>query len=142
MNIEQLLDVTVAGLGYELVAWERVSGKGMLRVYIDKPAGINVDDCAQVSEHLSRVFAAENVDYGRLEVSSPGLDRVLRTERDFLRFVGEKIRAKLRIGIAGQRNFIGQLRAVRAGQLEIEVDGRVMTMEINNIEKARLVPKV
>ena len=130
------------GLGYELVAWER-SGKGsMLRVFVDKPGGVEIDDCALVSQHLSRVFEVEGVAYDRLEVSSPGLDRVLRKDADYVRFAGEKARLKLRLALNGQRNFIGTLRAVSDGKLELEVDGKLLALELSNIEKARLVPNI
>jgi len=136
------LDTTVSGLGYELVAWER-SGKGsMLRVFVDKPGGVEIDDCALVSQHLSRVFEVEGVAYDRLEVSSPGLDRVLRKDADYVRFAGEKARLKLRLALNGQRNFIGTLRAVSDGKLELEVDGKLLALELSNIEKARLVPNI
>ena len=136
------MDTTVSGLGYELVAWER-SGKGsMLRVFVDKPGGVEIDDCALVSQHLSRVFEVEGVAYDRLEVSSPGLDRVLRKDADYVRFAGEKARLKLRLALNGQRNFIGTLRAVSDGNLELEVDGKLLALELSNIEKARLVPNI
>ena len=136
------MDTTVSGLGYELVAWER-SGKGsMLRVFVDKPGGVEIDDCALVSQHLSRVFEVEGVAYDRLEVSSPGLDRVLRKDADYVRFAGEKARLKLRLALNGQRNFIGTLRAVSDGKLELEVDGILLALELSNIEKARLVPNI
>lgn len=142
MDFGQLLDTTVNGLGYELVAWER-SGKGsMLRVFVDKPGGVEIDDCALVSQHLSRVFEVEGVAYDRLEVSSPGLDRVLRKDADYVRFAGEKARLKLRLALNGQRNFIGTLRAVSDGKLELEVDGKLLALELSNIEKARLVPNI
>jgi ribosome maturation factor RimP len=142
MDFGQLLDTTVSGLGYELVAWER-SGKGsMLRVFVDKPGGVEIDDCALVSQHLSRVFEVEGVAYDRLEVSSPGLDRVLRKDADYARFAGEKARLKLRLALNGQRNFIGTLRAVSNGKLELEVDGKLLALELSNIEKARLVPNI
>ena len=142
MDFGQLLDTTVSGLGYELVAWER-SGKGsMLRVFVDKPGGVEIDDCALVSQHLSRVFEVEGVAYDRLEVSSPGLDRVLRKDADYVRFAGEKARLKLSLALNGQRNFIGTLRAVSDGKLELEVDGKLLALELSNIEKARLVPNI
>jgi ribosome maturation factor RimP len=142
MDFAQLLETTVGGLGYELVAWER-SGKGsMLRVFVDKPGGIDIDDCAKVSQQLSRVLEVEGFDYGRLEVSSPGLDRVLRKDADFVRFAGEKARLKLRLALDGQRNFVGTLRAVNDGKLELEVDGRLLAVDLSNIEKARLVPNI
>jgi ribosome maturation factor RimP len=97
----------LAGLGYELVDMERSAQGRMMRIFIDKPGGINLDDCAKVSNHLSRVLTVENVPYERLEVSSPGLDRPLRQERDFLRFAGQKARVKLRVPVEGQRNLWG-----------------------------------
>ena len=142
MDLRHTLESTLAGLGYELVDFER-SGKGqMLRIFIDKPGGIRVEDCARVSNHLSRVLAVENVDYGRLEVSSPGLDRVLRKEEDFVRFAGHRARLKVRVSVEGQRNFVGVLRETRAGQVEVEVEGKVVTLDLSNLEKARLVPSL
>jgi ribosome maturation factor RimP len=138
----QVLETTLAGLGYELVDFER-SGKGkLLRVYIDRPGGINVDDCAKVSNHLSRVLAVEGLDYDRLEVSSPGLDRLLRKEQDFVRFAGHKARLKMRVPVEGQRNFVGVLRETRAGKVEIEVDGKIVSLDLANLDKARLVPAI
>src|SRR3954463_4868082 len=142
MDFAQLLETTVSGLGYELVAWERSGKSSMLRVFVDKPSGIDVDDCAKVSQQLSRVLEVEGFDYGRLEVSSPGLDRVLRKDADFARFAGEKARLKLRLALDGQRNFVGTLRAVNDGKLELEVDGRLLALDLSNIEKARLVPNI
>ena len=141
MDLGRLLDITVSGLGYELVEWERFGG-GLLRIFVDKPGGIGVEDCAHISQHLSQLLAVEGVDYGRLEVSSPGLDRVLRRERDFARFVGEKARVKVRVALDGQRNFMGTLRAVHDGKLELEVDGKLLAFELGNLEKARLVPNI
>lgn len=140
MDIERLLEQTVSGLGFELAGWERSGRGGLLRVFVDKPGGITVDECAAVSNHLARVLAVEAVDYGRLEVSSPGLDRVLRKERDFLRFAGEQARIKLRLPLDGQRNFVGVLRAVNDGKLELDVDGVLLAFPLSNLEKARLVP--
>ena len=142
MDFAQLLETTVNGLGYELVAWER-SGKGsLLRIFVDKSGGIEIDDCARVSQQVSRVLEVEGVPYDRLEVSSPGLDRVLRKDADFIRFAGEKARLKLRLALDGQRNFVGTLRAVTDGKVELEVDGKLLALELSNIEKARLVPNI
>jgi ribosome maturation factor RimP len=142
MDLSRLLETTLAGLGYELVDMER-SGQGrMMRIFIDKPGGINLDDCAKVSNHLSRVLTVENVDYERLEVSSPGLDRPLKQERDFVRFAGQKARVKLRVPLEGQRNFVGLLRQTRAGKVELEVEGRTVLFELANLDKARLIPEI
>jgi len=140
MDLQQTLESTLTGLGYELVDFER-SGKGkLLRVYIDKTGGINVDDCAAVSNHLSRLFAVEGIDYDRLEISSPGLDRPLKKEEDFVRYAGHKARIKMRVPVEGQRNFIGVLREAGAGKVEIDVDGKVVSLDLANLDRARLVP--
>jgi ribosome maturation factor RimP len=142
MDLQQTLEKTLAGLGYELVDFER-SGRGrLLRVFIDKPAGVNLDDCAAVSNHLTRVLTVENVDYDRLEISSPGLDRPLKKEQDFVRFAGQKARLRVRIPVDGQRNFVGVLREAGAGKVTLEVEGRMMSFEVDNLEKARLVPAI
>ena len=142
MDFAKILDTTVTGLGYELVAWERSSKGTMLRVFVDKPGGVEIDDCARVSQQLSRVFEVEGVAYDRLEVSSPGLDRVLHKDTDYARFAGEKARLKLRLALNGQRNFVGTLRAVNDGKVELEVDGVLLALDLSNIEQARLVPNI
>jgi ribosome maturation factor RimP len=140
MDLQKLLETTLAGLGYELVDFDR-SGRGrLMRVFIDKQGGISVDDCARVSRHLTRVLAVENVGYDRLEVSSPGLDRPLKKEEDFVRFAGHKARIKVRVPIGGQRNFVGVLREVRGGAVHLDVEGQLLSLELGNLEKARLVP--
>jgi len=142
MDLYELLDSTLHGLGYELVDVERMSRGGLLRVFIDKTGGISVDDCVIVSNHLGRLFAVENIDYDRLEVSSPGLDRPLKKPSDFIRFLGESVKLKLRVALKGQRNFAGILREVNDGVLKLEVDGKMLDLELKNLEKARLVPKL
>jgi ribosome maturation factor RimP len=141
-DLSRLLDSTVSGMGYELVDFERSAKGTLLRVFIDKPGGINVEDCAAVSNHLSHVFTVENVDYDRLEISSPGLDRPLKKEQDFVRFAGQKARIKVSLPVEGQRNFVGVLRETRAGKVEIEVDGKLVTLDLSNLDKARLVPAI
>jgi ribosome maturation factor RimP len=142
MDLQALLETTLTGLGYELVDLER-SGRGrLLRVFIDKAGGVNVDDCVAVSHHLNRLLPVEGVAYDRLEVSSPGLDRLLKKERDFVRFAGQKARIKLRIPVDGQRNFVGVLRETRAGKVQLEIDGKLLSLDLDNLEKARLVPAI
>lgn len=142
VDLHELLESTLAGLGYELVDVER-SGRGKLvRVFIDKPGGVTVDDCTAVSNHLSRLLAVEGIDYDRLEISSPGLDRPLKKASDFIRFVGEPVKLKLRVALQGQRNFAGILREINDGVLTLEVEGKTLDLELSNLEKARLVPKL
>jgi ribosome maturation factor RimP len=140
MDLNGLLETTLGGMGFELVGVERPAKGRLLRVYIDKPGGITVDDCAAVSNQVGRVLAVENVAYDRLEVSSPGLDRLLKSERDFVRFAGHRVRVKVRVAMDGQRNFVGVVREAGAGQLQLEADGKLLSLEIANVETARLVP--
>ena len=141
MEVLRLVETTVNGLGYELVDVER-AGRGLLRVFIDKPEGISVDDCQAVSNQLTRLFLVENVDYERLEVSSPGLDRLLKKEADFVRFAGKKAQLKLRMPLAGRRNFAGVIGAVSDGVVQLDVDGSQVAIELSNLDKARLVPEL
>ncbi len=142
MELNELLSATVSGMGYELTGVERPARGGLLRIYIDKPGGVTVDDCAAVSHQVSRVLAVERVDYERLEVSSPGLDRLLRGERDFARFAGQRARVRMRLPVDGQRNFIGVVREAGAGRVQLEVEGRVLSLDLGNVETARLVPNL
>jgi ribosome maturation factor RimP len=137
-----LIDKTVTQLGYELVDLE-VSNRGkLLRLFIDKPEGITIDDCVLVSNQLGNVLAVENdIDYDRLEVSSPGLDRVLKKEQDFVKFVDAKASIKLRMPMEGRKNFVGLLKGFVDGNVSIEVEGMMFAIPFNNIEKARLVPE-
>lgn len=142
MDLHRLVEKTLEGLGYELVDLERSAKGRLMRVFIDKANGVNLDDCAAVSQHLSHVLTVENVDYDRLEISSPGLDRPLRNERDFVRFAGLQARVKVRVPIEGQRNFVGLLRQAEGGKVQLEVDGRMVTIDLGNLDKARLVPQL
>lgn len=137
-----LIDKTVTQLGYELVDLE-VSNRGkLLRLFIDKPEGITIDDCVLVSNQLGNVLAVENdIDYDRLEVSSPGLDRILKKESDFLRFVDSKASIKVRVPIEGRKNFVGVLKGFADGNVSIEVEGVLFNISLSNVDKARLVPE-
>jgi len=86
------------------------------------------------------LFLVENVDYDRLEVSSPGLDRPLKKEADFVRFAGQKAQLKLRMPLAGRKNFTGVIGAVSDGILQLDVEGSPVEIELSNLDKARLVP--
>ena len=144
MDLHHLIDITVTGLGYELVDLELSPRGRVLRLFIDKAdkvSGIDVEDCALVSNQLSRVLAVEDVDYDRLEVSSPGLDRVLRKPADFERFAGAEVNLKLRLPISGRRNFNGVLLGVQDGKVRLAIGSDELELDLGNIDKARLVPK-
>jgi ribosome maturation factor RimP len=176
---ESIIEQTVRGLGYELVDVEW-AGSGVLRVFIDHPpateadansedgarqGGVTVDDCARVSDQLSRVFTVENVNYERLEISSPGLDRPLKRPADFVRFEGHEALVKLRMSPDGQsrgrKQFQGLLQSVvpdgvegatkddaalptRFGLVLEGEDGenRLLEFSFDEVEKARLVERL
>ena len=144
MDLNELLDKTVTGLGYELVDVEQSPRGRVLRLFIDKTdkaGGIDVEDCSLVSNQLSRLLVVENVDYDRLEVSSPGLDRALKKPEDFVRFAGSEINLRLRLPMSGRRNFNGVLQGVRDGKVCLTIDTGDVELDLVNIDKARLVPK-
>ena len=144
MLLNELLETTVSGLGFELVDSEQSPRGRVLRLFIDKPeksGGIDVEDCAFVSDHLSRVLAVENIDYDRLEVSSPGLDRALKRVVDFERFCGSQINVRLRLPLEGRRNFNGVLKNVENGSIRLQIDAKEVSIDLSNIDKARLVPQ-
>lgn len=138
---ESWIRATLGGLGYELVDLES-SRSGLLRVFIDSPRGITVDDCARVSNHLTRALAVEGIDYERLEVSSPGLDRPLKRIEDYARFAGREASVKLKLPIEGRRRFEGRLVGVEGASVILEVEGRERRLAFDEIDRARLVPDV
>ena len=150
------IERTVTGLNYELVDVER-SGAGLLRVFIDRPAGgaaqppepINVDDCERVTRQLQHVLEVEGVAYQRLEVSSPGLDRPLKRVADYERFVGHDISLALKLPLAGRKHFKGRLLRSDAGwQLHLAADkpgeyaDRTLDFTLDDVREARLVPMI
>ncbi len=138
---ESWIRATLAGLGYELVDLE-ASRSGLMRVFIDSPRGITVDDCARVSNHLTRALAVEGIDYERLEVSSPGLDRPLKRIEDYARFAGREATVKLKLPLDGRRRFEGRLLGVEDGRIVLEVEGHRRELAFVDIDRARLVPDV
>lgn len=162
-QLAALLRPVVEGLGFDL--WELEygtrQGGAFLRIYIDQPrhgvagtpapddaseSGITVDDCARVSHAVSEVMDREDPVPGEytLEVSSPGLDRVLRTVAHFERFVGERARVEMRVPIGGRKRFMGRLLKVEGGNLLLDAgaDGGEVTLAIDAVHKARLVPEL
>jgi ribosome maturation factor RimP len=148
-KLGELLASTLPPMGYELVDWEMSRGR-MVRVFIDKPEGsaegINVDDCARVSNHLSRLFTVEDIDYERLEVSSPGLDRPLTKIADYTRFSGEEAQVHLHELTDGVRKLKGILRGVEHGtagpNVLMQTETGVRTIPFALIDRGRLVPKI
>jgi ribosome maturation factor RimP len=157
-DLHALIEKTVNQLGFDLVDFEMSNRGKLLRVFIDKLApkdikdSVNIDDCVLVSNQLGNVLTVEHdIDYDRLEISSAGLDRVLKKPKDFERFVGERVQLKLRVGVKDEgakapettlprKTFLGVLRGVEDASVLLEFEGHTYKLALSNIDKARLSP--
>ena len=143
-QLRELLAPVVAGLGYQLWELEYLprSGGGTLRVYIDAPNGISVDDCERVSRNVSETLDTADPIPGHytLEVSSPGLDRVLRTREHFERFAGERVKLEMMQPIEGRKRFAGRLLGVGERDITLELESGSISLPIDDIHRARLAP--
>ncbi|MDJ0941691.1 MAG: ribosome maturation factor RimP [Woeseiaceae bacterium] len=139
-----LLEPTVERLGYELSDLEVKLGarNGIVRVFIDHPDGIGLDDCEKVSLAVSALLDVEDPIPGHydLEVSSPGLNRKLTKVEHFQRFTGETVKVQMRFPIEGRKRFRGELKAADDETIVVEVDGEPHELPIATIDTARLVP--
>jgi ribosome maturation factor RimP len=150
--LEQLLERTLTGMGYELADFEYSNRNRLLRVFIDKVhdvdrqaaggAEVTLADCETVTHQLQRVLPVAGVDYERLEVSSPGLDRRLKKAADFARFAGRRAEVRLRNPVNGRRNFLGTVRAVQGQRVELDFEGGQIAFELAEMDRARLVPEL
>ena len=145
-ELAKLLEPTVERLGYELADLEvRLGSKGgLVRIFIDKPEGIDLDDCEKVSLAVSALLDVEDPVPGNysLEVSSPGLDRKLTKVEHFQRFEGETVKVQMRFPIEGRRRFRGTLVSSNDENIVVEVDGESHSLPLKTIDTARLVPEV
>ncbi len=143
-KILDLLTPSVEDLGYELIdaEYHRAPNSGTLRLYIDSAKGIDIEDCEAVSRQASAVLDVEDPikSMYHLEVSSPGLDRVLRTPEHFAAFVGSNIDVRLRHLVDGRRKLRGQLISIEDEKILVNVDETTVTVALAYIDKARLVP--
>ena len=135
----------LSGLGYELVEVEFSPGPGggTLRIYIDHPEGIDVDDCGEASHALSEMLDADDPFPGSaysLEVSSPGLDRILRTPEHFSRFVYNRVKVELKVAREGRKRYTGILRRADEESIDLDVDNFSVSIKLVEIGRARLAP--
>lgn len=142
-QIEQLIELPIESLGYELVGVEYIKNgqHTVLRIYIDAEKGISIEDCERVSHQVSGVLEVEDPISSAysLEVSSPGFDRPLFKARDFERFVGSEAKIAMKLPIQGRRNFKGILQGFDEGEILILVDGEEYALPLSKLAKARLV---
>ncbi len=168
MNLswQAVVEKTVTGLGYEVVGCERSAG-GLLRVFIDKPLvggqepeqPVNVEDCERVTRQLRYVMEVEEIDYTRLEVSTPGLDRPLNNAGDYARFLGHEVEITLREAFQGRKKYRGVLVAAEGVAAEedpatlaqrtdwrvIFSDGKTeqaLDFALDEVRSAKLVPEI
>lgn len=142
-QIEQLIEVPIESLGYEMVGVEYIKNgqHSVLRIYIDAKQGISIEDCERVSHQVSGVLEVEdpiNTAYS-LEVSSPGFDRPLFKAKDFERFSGSEVKLAMKLPVNGRRNFTGTLEGFSEGKILIEVDGEIYELPLTKLAKARLI---
>ena len=145
-GLRSMLEPGVRALGFELVEVEYTGaggGQNVLRVFIDSPKGITVDDCARVSRQVSAILDVEDpiAEAYVLEVSSPGLDRPLTKREDFERYAGETVKVRMNEAVQGRRNFKGTLVGLEGDAVVVVVDNERFILPIARIERARLVPQ-
>lgn len=141
-NLLQMLEPIVAAMGYELVGiiYRGNPKSALLRLYIDKPGGVGLDDCTRVSNHVSGVLDVEDPISTKytLEVSSPGLDRPIFKPSDYDRFIGEQVRLRLQPPLDGRRRLAGELRGLRGDEVVIEENGIEINVPLSQIDRANL----
>jgi ribosome maturation factor RimP len=151
-QVREICERVAADFGLEVVEVElKGGGKARtLRIYLDKPGGVTLDDCATVSREVGTILDVEDVIPGgqyTLEVSSPGLDRKLVKASDYERFTGSLVKLQTRDAINGSRNFQGRLQGLRDGRVALEIPAKKkvpaaqVEVELSNVEKANLVPE-
>jgi ribosome maturation factor RimP len=143
-EVSQLVEPVLDELGFELVdvAYVHQHGRWVLRLYVDKPGGVTINDCSRVSMEIGDLIDLKNIIEHKyvLEVSSPGLNRPLKKERDFLWAIGKKIRVKTKWALNGRRNFSGFLKDFRDETLYLEAQGAGMTaIKVKDLERANLI---
>ena len=142
IDLEALIEKNVYKLGYELVDFEIINKGELLRIFIDKTNPITIEDCIDVTNQLKHILTVEeDINFVRLEVSSPGINRVVKKLEDFERFKGEKIKIKTRSPVEERKNFAGVLQGVKKDLILIEFNSILVEISLDNIEKARLDPE-
>ena len=146
-DLAQLFEPVIQSMGYELVGTEFSGGSdhGKLRVYIDREAGVSIDDCAAISHQISGILDVEEPIQQAydLEISSPGLDRPLFKQADYERFAGRMAKIKMAVALDGRRNFKGELQGVNESRyVKIKVDDEAYELPLSDIAKANLIGEI
>ena len=145
-RLDEILEDSIDSYGYELVHLELVGREKsrVLRLYIDAPGGVTLDDCVFVSQQVSRLLDVEDPIEGNysLEVSSPGIERPLAKREHFEQVIGERIEVSTLVKSNGRKKFLGQLLEVAGPNLIVEVEDGAVTIDMTNIRRARLKPNL
>jgi ribosome maturation factor RimP len=146
-RIEIELEPVLAQEAAELVdlKFQQIGGRWVLRVFIDKHGGVGIDDCERLSKRIGATLDLhEDLIQGAyaLEVSSPGLDRVIKKEKDFARFSGNRVKIRMKVAVDGRRRFNGYLQGIDGGQIILENDGQSVKLSLEHIDEARLDPEI
>jgi ribosome maturation factor RimP len=143
IEVNRLIEPVLDEMGFELVDTEYLSehGKWILRIYVDRQGGVTLDDCVHVSREIGDLIDVKDIFRNQyvLEVSSPGLNRPLKKEKDFLKAIGKKVKVKMDNPVLERRNFTGYLKAFQDGMLYVEISNKLVSLPLQNVEKANLV---
>lgn len=143
-RIEDLITPILEGIGIEMleVEYHREHGDQMLRIYIDREEGVDLNTCTQATKAVQDIIDQENIEYDHLEMSSPGLNRLLKKDKDFARFKGERVKVRTLQALEGQKNFSGRLGSVDEKRLNLEIDGQNQPIPRDIISIVRLDPEL
>lgn len=145
-KIRNLIEIPVMKKGIEIVdlEWRRERAGWVLRIYIDKPGGVTIGDCVKMSELIGKILDKEDLIHHpyNLEVSSPGIERPLKTKEHFERFRGEKVKITLKNPISGRKNITGINLGIEGENLRIEAEGKIWEIPLSEIKKANLQPEI
>ncbi|MBO8143813.1 MAG: ribosome maturation factor RimP [Thermodesulfobacterium sp.] len=145
-KIKEIIEIPILRKNMELVdlEWRRERHGWVLRIFIDKPGGVTVEDCAKISGIVGEILDKEDIIHHSyvLEVSSPGIERPLVKKEDYERFRGEKAKITLKTPISGRRNFTGIIIGIKNDLVQMEVEGKVWEFSLENIKKAKLQPEI
>ncbi|MBP1762027.1 MAG: Bacterial ribosome maturation protein RimP [Firmicutes bacterium] len=143
-HIEDLIAPILEEIGIELleIEYRKEHGDQMLRIFIDREEGVDLNTCTQATRAVQDMIGQENIEYDHLEMSSPGFNRLLKKEKDFIRFQGERIKVRTLQPLEGQKNFLGRLGDVNQKVLHLEIDGQKITIPRDIISIVRLDPEI
>jgi ribosome maturation factor RimP len=143
-RIENLVSPALEAIGIELleIEYRKEHGDQMLRLFIDREEGIDLSTCTLATKAIQDLIEQEKIKYDHLEMSSPGFNRLLKKDKDFLKFQGERVKVRTLQPLEGQKNFQGRLRAVDEQVLNLEIEGELKTIPREMVSIVRLDPEI